>query len=79
MSEPVIARMREGVVAVMSIFARLLCRLRGHDYPAVAFRAGSLYYCRRCGKEICDGKPADLVPLSDEEIEQMHRDNEAGL
>ncbi len=44
-------------------FARLICKLFGHDWPALTFDSYSLCFCRRCGEEVAGRTFADLPPL----------------
>lgn len=64
--------------------ARGVCRLRGCNFPPVyVFRTNALYFCTRCGEELTGRTFADLQPLSDEDLEELHRDldtlREAGV
>lgn len=52
----------------------LVCRVRGHHYPAPVFRSNCLYFCTRCGKEMLGRTFADIEPISDEDLEEIHRE-----
>jgi hypothetical protein len=56
--------------------ARRVCRVRGCHFNAMAFRSNALYFCTRCGEELTGRTFEDLVPMSDEDLEEMHRDFE---
>lgn len=50
------------------------CRFRGHRFDAPVIRANCLYFCTRCGQEMTGRTFADLDPLSDKELEDLHRE-----
>ncbi|HJW55856.1 MAG TPA: hypothetical protein VJ577_11330 [Burkholderiaceae bacterium] len=52
---------------------RAVCLIRGHSYNTPEFRGNSLYFCSRCGREMFGRTFADIEPMSDDEIEMMHR------
>lgn len=54
----------------------VLCRFRGCRFNAFDFRMSRLDFCTCCGREIAGRTFADLIPMSDEEIEEMHRFNQ---
>lgn len=58
-------------------WGRLVCRVRGHDFPCLVFTANTLCFCRRCGKEVADRSFAHLTPMSEEEREELERWDEA--
>ncbi|MDT3735535.1 MAG: hypothetical protein ROZ00_04870 [Denitratisoma sp.] len=55
-----------------------VCPVAGCRYNASVLRLNTLYFCRRCGKEIAGRTFADLEPMSAEDIEEMHREIEMG-
>ncbi len=61
---------------------RLICKFKGHRYPASAIMPGcALYFCERCGKEMFDRTFDDLRemgPMTDEEQELFMSDFEGG-
>lgn len=54
----------------------IVCHFRGCHFNTYVFRANCLYFCTRCGAEAAGRTFADLEPMSDEDIEEMHRFNE---
>lgn len=59
------------------ILARAGCKTRGHFYDTPVFTSNCLYFCVRCDREMFDRTFDDLTPMTDEEIEEMHRFNDA--
>jgi len=55
----------------MKGLTRLICKLRGHDFPCPTFNAYTLCFCQHCGKEIADRTFNDLEPLSPEEQDML--------
>lgn len=51
----------------------VVCRFKGCHYDTPFFSANCLYHCTRCGKEITGRTFADLQPLSDDELDDIHR------
>ena len=51
----------------------VVCRFKGCHYDTPVFSTNTLYFCTRCGKEITGRTFADLQPLSDEELDDIHR------
>ena len=60
----------------MKTLKQFICWLIGCKFDAAVFKTSSLYFCRRCGTELTGRSFDDLEPMSDEEIEQMHRDED---
>lgn len=54
----------------------VVCRFKGCHYDTPVFSTNALYHCTRCGKEITGRTFADLQPLSDEELDDIHRMHE---
>lgn len=55
----------------------IVCRFRRCNYDTPVFRLNALYFCTRCGKEICGRTIADLramPPLDDEDLEELRRE-----
>ncbi len=46
---------------------RLICWLRGHDYPTSVFDANTLYFCRRCRREMLGRSFEDIAPRREDE------------
>jgi len=46
---------------------RVICFLKGHDYPCAALTAYSLCFCRCCGREFADGTIDDISPISNDD------------
>ena len=66
--------------ALARAWARLVCRVRGHDFRAPVITANTLCFCSRgCGKEIADRTFADIGPLTDDEREMLERWGDALL
>lgn len=54
----------------------VVCRIKGRcNYDTWVFHINCLYFCTRCGKEICGRTFDDLRPMSEEDVEMMHRFN----
>lgn len=52
----------------------LVCKSKGRcKFNTPVFQSHCLYFCSRCGKEICGRTFNDLEPMSAEEVEMMHR------
>lgn len=51
----------------------VVCRFKGCHYDTPVFSTNALYFCTRCGKEITGRTFADLEPISDDEMEHIHR------
>lgn len=51
----------------------VVCRFKGCHYDTPVFSANALYFCTRCGKELTGRTFADLEPMSDDEMEHIHR------
>lgn len=59
------------------LLGRIACAFRGHHYDTPVFRDNLLYFCTRCGREIAGRTWKDwknLRPMSDGEIDEMHRE-----
>jgi hypothetical protein len=61
------------ISAAKKLLRRLACKLRGHRYDTPEFSLNTLYFCSCCGRELLDRTFDDIEPMSDEDIEQMHR------
>lgn len=57
------------------VLARASCSTRGHQYDNTEFVGNSLYFCTRCRREMFERTFDDIEPMSDEQIEEMHRFN----
>jgi hypothetical protein len=65
---------------MIRILKRLLCLIVGCNYnfgPFGVFMGNRLYYCRNCGCEMFDRSPADLIPMTDDDLEWTHREHAA--
>lgn len=51
----------------------VVCRFKGCHYDTPVFHPNALHFCTRCGKEVTGRTFADLQPLSDEELDDIHR------
>ena len=51
----------------------LVCLVKGCHYDTPVFNTNSLHFCTRCGKELTGRTFADLQPMSDEDLEHIHR------
>lgn len=51
----------------------VVCRFKGCHYDTPFFSTNCLYFCTRCGKEITGRTFADLKPLTDGELDDIHR------
>lgn len=63
--------------AVRRFFGRLVCLVRGHDWPGYTFRINTLYFCSRCSAEMFGRTLDDLYDmpaLSNEDLEEIQRD-----
>ncbi len=56
--------------------ARARCSARGHLYLSPTFRCNVLYFCARCHREMFDRTFDDIDPMTDDEIDEMHRFND---
>lgn len=57
---------------IKRFFARLICRLRGHDFGAVVYVSPSmLCCCERCGEDIQGRSFDDLEPMTDEDYDHL--------
>lgn len=45
---------------------KIICKLRGHDYPCLTFDNFSLCYCQRCGREVADRTFDDILPIPED-------------
>ena len=53
---------------------RIVCAVRGHEYPWMLVPACCLYFCDRCGKEICSrtlDQIDNLAPMTDDIREML--------
>jgi hypothetical protein len=61
---------------------RIICEASGHEYPIAVVPACCLYFCKRCGKEIC-GRTLDqidtLAPMTEELRESIDQIEEFEL
>jgi len=48
------------------LIQRLICRLRGHNYPGTCFSNFQLSVCRRCGKEVTGRTFDDILSAPDD-------------
>ena len=61
---------------VRDALGALVCWAKGCcNYSTPDFHGNRLYFCSRCGKEICGRTFEDLQPMSEEDVEMMHRFN----
>lgn len=71
-----VAAVRRARWKVRDAAGALVCKAKGRwNYNTPEFRGNCLYFCSRCGKEICGRTFDDLPPMSDEDVEMMHRFN----
>jgi hypothetical protein len=54
-------------------FAQLRCGFRGHQYDAIVYMPDALYFCSCCGRELLNRSFDDIQPLTDAEVEELHR------
>lgn len=55
------------------VLGRVVCTFKGCHYDTPVFSTNALYLCTRCGKEVTGRTFADLQPISDDELEDLHR------
>lgn len=53
---------------------RVVCLFRGHHYDTPVLNPRCLYFCIRCNHELAGRTFDDLEPMTDEDLEQMHRE-----
>lgn len=53
---------------IKQIISKIICRIKGHDYPGYTFDCYHLYFCRRCHKEMFD-RSYDELPTLPEDYE----------
>lgn len=56
----------------------LLCMLSGCKYSfhqSGVWHTNTLYFCQRCGREQFGRTFEDLEPISDDRLEEIHREN----
>lgn len=57
------------------VLASATCTARGHQYNNTEFVSNCLYLCIRCRREMFGRTFEDIEPMTDEQIEEMHRFN----
>jgi hypothetical protein len=65
---------------MMRFLQWLLCALVGCKYnfgPFGVFMGNRLYHCQRCGYEMFGRTSADLIPMTEQELEFVHLEHEA--
>jgi hypothetical protein len=55
----------------MKTLKRLICWVRGHDFPTPAFHGNALCFCHRCDMEVAGRTFADLEPMTCAEHDQF--------
>lgn len=73
---PLRARLDVARWHVRHLLGRVVCAFRGCHYDAPVFHSYSLYFCTRCGREIAGRTWKDLRPVTDEELDEIHREND---
>lgn len=64
------------------LLKRLLCRIRGcrfnfGPFEVIDISRRKLYFCKCCGCELMGRTLSDLEPMSDEDLEWLHREIQA--
>jgi len=62
------------VIRLRRRLGSVVCWFRGHQYNTPVFESNVLYPCARCGREMFDRTFDDIEPLSDEQLEELHRE-----
>ena len=56
---------------LVQLVKKIICLIKGHNYPGQVFHYNVLMFCRCCGKEIAGRIFADLEPMTQEEWEDV--------
>lgn len=59
------------------ILASASCKARGHNYNNTEFVSYCLYFCTRCRREMFNRTFDDIEPMTEEEVDLMHRFTES--
>jgi len=71
-----LCRFSGGWRRLMHAAGSVVCRVKGCHYDTPVFSGNTLYFCTRCSKELTGRTFADLQPMSDEDLEHIHRMHE---